>query len=196
MIYLLGGSGYVGHAYQAMLARKGVPFRNLRRAELDYTDGETLRTALLRDRPDFLINAAGYRRVDEAEADAEACRQVNVAGAVNLAAACRRRGLPLVTFSSDLVFSGRERRPYVEDDSPQPLNAYGAAKAEMERRVRELGAQGDRIWARDEADRAELEQQRSAVSSELTGLSRGRVAMTAYGVRGGVQAPMFQDRSC
>jgi hypothetical protein len=66
----------------------------------------------------------------------------------------------------------------------------------MEHAVRELGGQVDRIWARDEADKAELEQQRAAVSSELTGISRGRVAMSAYGVRRDVQAPMFQDRSC
>ena len=42
MIYLLGGSGYVGQAYQALLTRKGIPFRNLRRAELDYTNPATL----------------------------------------------------------------------------------------------------------------------------------------------------------
>ena len=41
MIYLLGGSGYVGHAYQALFKRKGIPFRNIARAELDYTDADT-----------------------------------------------------------------------------------------------------------------------------------------------------------
>lgn len=69
-------------------------------------------------------------------------------------------------------------------------------REKMEQRVRELGALVDRIWARDEADRAVLERQRSAVSSELTGISRGRVAMSAYGMRAAPQAPMFQDRSC
>jgi dTDP-4-dehydrorhamnose reductase len=60
MIYLLGGSGYVGQAYQALLTRKGIPFRNLRRADVDYTNPAVLRAALLRDKPAFLINAAGY----------------------------------------------------------------------------------------------------------------------------------------
>ena len=60
MIYLLGGSGYVGQAYQALLTRKGLPFRNLRRADVDYTNPTVLRAALLRDKPEFLINAAGY----------------------------------------------------------------------------------------------------------------------------------------
>ncbi len=60
MIYLLGGSGYVGHAYQALLTRKGIPFRNVRRSELDYAQPALLAAALKHDKPDFLINAAGY----------------------------------------------------------------------------------------------------------------------------------------
>lgn len=66
----------------------------------------------------------------------------------------------------------------------------------METKVRELGEMIDRIWASDDADRAALERQRSAVSSELSNLSRGRVAMSAYGVRPAGTGPMYQDRSC
>ena len=137
-LLIAGASGTLGRAFQRICDARGLASQLAGRPDLDITDPGSVDAVLRRVQPWAVINAAGYRRVDEAEADAEACRQVNVAGAVNLAAACRRRGLPLVTFSSDLVFSGRERRPYVEDDSPQPLNAYGAAKAEMERRVREL----------------------------------------------------------
>jgi dTDP-4-dehydrorhamnose reductase len=60
MIYLLGGSGYVGTAYQTLLKKKGISFRNLQRSEVDYTQPAILRAALLRDKPEFLINAAGY----------------------------------------------------------------------------------------------------------------------------------------
>ena len=60
MIYLLGGSGYVGTAYQDLLTRKGLAFRSIRRADLDYTQVSVLREALLRDKPQFLIHAAGY----------------------------------------------------------------------------------------------------------------------------------------
>jgi dTDP-4-dehydrorhamnose reductase len=61
-----------------------------------------------------------------------------VRGPVTLAAACRRRGIPFVTFSSDLVFDGRAGRPYTEEDEPHPLNVYGESKAEAERRVLDL----------------------------------------------------------
>jgi len=60
-------------------------------------------------------------------------------GAAVLAAACARHGVRLVTFSSDLVFDGRERKePYVETDEVSPLGVYGRSKAEAERLV--LGA--------------------------------------------------------
>ena len=59
MIYLLGGSGYVGWAYQSLLQRKGLAFRNLRRSDFDYSDPVALADLLRREKPDFLINAGG-----------------------------------------------------------------------------------------------------------------------------------------
>src|SRR5919202_1239038 len=61
--------------------------------------------------------------------------RANRDGAEMLASACADRGLPLVTFSSDLVFDGRRSTPYTEEDAPRPLNVYGRSKAEAERLV-------------------------------------------------------------
>lgn len=66
-----------------------------------------------------------------------------------LAAACAARGVRLVCFSSDLVFDGRKRAPYVEGDAVAPLSVYGAAKAEGERRI--LGAYSDALVVRSSA---------------------------------------------
>ena len=60
MIILLGGSGYVGLAYQKLFTRLGVPFRNLARKQVDYTDSHQLADLLAESRAEFLINAAGY----------------------------------------------------------------------------------------------------------------------------------------
>lgn len=49
----------VGRAYQSLLKRRDVSFRKLRRADIDCTKRETLRSAILRDTA-FLINAGGY----------------------------------------------------------------------------------------------------------------------------------------
>jgi dTDP-4-dehydrorhamnose reductase len=123
MIYLLGGSGYVGHAYQALLERKGIPFRNLRRAEVDYTNGEVLRAALLRDKPEFLINAAGYTgkpNVDACELHKQECLFGNAVLPGIVADACAAAGIPWGHVSSGCIYSGA--RPdgsgFREEDTP------------------------------------------------------------------------------
>ena len=123
MIYLLGGSGYVGQAYQALLTRKGIPFRNLRRADVDYTDPAVLRAALLRDKPEFLINSAGYTgkpNVDACELHKAECLFGNAVLPGRIAQACAEAGVPWGHVSSGCIYSGA--RPdgsgFQEDDTP------------------------------------------------------------------------------
>jgi dTDP-4-dehydrorhamnose reductase len=123
MIYLLGGSGYVGAAYQALLARKGIAFRNLRRAELDYTQPALLTAALRRDRPEFLINAAGYTgkpNVDACELHKGECLMGNAVLPGLVAQACADAGVPWGHVSSGCIFTGA--RPdgtgFTEADAP------------------------------------------------------------------------------
>jgi dTDP-4-dehydrorhamnose reductase len=137
-VLIIGSTGTLGRAFQRICEVRGLSAQLVGRRDVDITDPTRVDAILRRLEPWAVINAAGYVRVDEAEHDAEACRRANVTGPVNLAAACRRRGVPLVTFSSDLVFDGREGRAYVEDDETRPLNVYGQTKAEAERRVGEL----------------------------------------------------------
>ena len=123
MIYLLGGSGYVGQAYQALLSAKGIAFRSLRRAEVDYTNAETLRAALRRDQPEFLINAAGYTgkpNVDACELHKTECLFGNGVLPGIVAQACTDAGVPWGHVSSGCIFTGS--RPdgtgFTEADAP------------------------------------------------------------------------------
>ncbi len=123
MIYLLGGSGYVGHAYQALLTRKGIPFRNLRRADVDYTNPATLLAALRADRPEFLINAAGYTgkpNVDACELHKHECLFGNAVLPGIVAEACAAAGVPWGHVSSGCIYTGA--RPdgsgFTETDAP------------------------------------------------------------------------------
>lgn len=123
MIYLLGGSGYVGQAYQSLLTQKGIPFRNLRRAEVDYTDVGTLAAALKQDRPDFLINAAGYTgkpNVDACEDDKAACLFGNGVLPGRIAEACKSAGVPWGHVSSGCIFTGsrNDGSGFTEEDTP------------------------------------------------------------------------------
>lgn len=123
MIYLLGGSGYVGHAYQALLTRKGIPFRNLKRSELDYSDVGQLAAALKADRPAFLINAAGYTgkpNVDACELHKTECLFGNAVLPGRIAEACTAAGVPWGHVSSGCIYTGS--RPdgsgFTEADAP------------------------------------------------------------------------------
>ncbi len=137
-LLIVGRTGTLGSAFHRICEHRGLAFRVVGRPEVDITDPSSVHSLVRRVEPWAVINAAGYVRVDDAERDAEACRRANVLGAVNLAATCRRQGIPLVTFSSDLVFDGGKHRPYTEFDETRPLNVYGSTKAEAERRVLEL----------------------------------------------------------
>jgi dTDP-4-dehydrorhamnose reductase len=123
MIYLLGGSGYVGQAYQTLFTAKGIPFKNLRRADLDYTDVATLTAALRAGRPAFLINAAGYTgkpNVDACELDKTNCLFGNAILPGRIAEACAAAGVPWGHVSSGCIFTGK--RPdgtgFTETDAP------------------------------------------------------------------------------
>jgi dTDP-4-dehydrorhamnose reductase len=123
MIYLLGGSGYVGQAYQSLLTRKGIVFRNLRRTELDYTNPVVLAAALKADRPHFLINAAGYTgkpNVDACELHKTECLFGNAVLPGIVAQACAEAGVPWGHVSSGCIFTGA--RPdgtgFSETDAP------------------------------------------------------------------------------
>ena len=88
------------------------------------------------EQPDLVLHAAAWTDVDGAEDDPQTAAAVNVGGTANAAAL----GAPLVYFSSDYVFDGRKREPYVESDPPNPQSAYGRSKLYGE------GAAGERSW--------------------------------------------------
>jgi dTDP-4-dehydrorhamnose reductase len=123
MIYLLGGSGYVGLAYQDLLKKKGIPFNNLRRSDLDYGDAAALTAALKRDRPSFLINAAGYTgkpNVDACELDKTNCLFGNAVLPGRIAEACELAGVPWGHVSSGCIFTGKraDGTGFTEEDAP------------------------------------------------------------------------------
>jgi dTDP-4-dehydrorhamnose reductase len=134
-LLLVGAAGTLGHAFTRLARERGLTLVALTRADLDITNAAAVTACLDRHRPWAVINAAGWVRVDDAEAARDACRQVNVIGAEVLAAAAADRALPYCTFSSDLVFGSDRSRPFVESDVTTPANWYGHTKAEAERRV-------------------------------------------------------------
>jgi dTDP-4-dehydrorhamnose reductase len=137
-ILVTGATGTLGTAFGRICEARELACRLCSRGEVDIASAWSVERMLEALRPWAVVNAAGYVRVDDAEADPECCHRENVGGPETLARACARLGLPLVTYSTDLVFDGLLRRPYVETDSIAPLNVYGESKARAEQRVLEL----------------------------------------------------------
>jgi dTDP-4-dehydrorhamnose reductase len=103
--------------------------------EADGRDADALdvTSPTLEYRPELVLHAAAWTDVDGAEERPDEAAAVNVTGTRNVAAL----GAPLVYYSTDYVFDGANRRPYVESDEPRPLSVYGRTKLEGEREVHE-----------------------------------------------------------
>ena len=139
-LLITGATGTLGRAFSKICAHRGLPHVLTSRAELDICDEESIAAALDRYKPWAVINTAGFVRTWEAEEKSDECFRANVTGPELLARACKLHGLPLVTFSSDLVFDGKLGRSYVEPDRPAPTCEYGRSKAEAEARLMEFDA--------------------------------------------------------
>jgi dTDP-4-dehydrorhamnose reductase len=126
-VIITGAGGQLGHA----LAESFPEARALTRAEWDVTfpPPEGLD-------PSLVLHAAAWTDVDGAEDDPQSAAAVNVGGTLNVAAL----EVPVVAWSTDYVFDGTKREPYLESDSPSPLGAYGRTKLHGE------AAAGDLAW--------------------------------------------------
>ena len=138
LILLLGAQGQVGQTLQQQ-APAHWPLRALGREGLDLEDPAAIRAVLNQHRPRILINAAAYTAVDQAEAEPGRCWQVNSHAVQQLAAWCAAHGSWLVHFSTDYVFDGQKNHPYCEQDTPHPLNVYGASKRAGEQAIAASG---------------------------------------------------------
>jgi len=132
---IIGARGTLGRAFARLCDLRGIQYHLLTRQEMDITDPVSVDAALTQLHPWAVVNAAGYVRVDDAEREPDACLRVNAQGPAILAASCARQGVPLLTFSSDLVFDGACTTPYLESNAVAPLNVYGRSKVEAEVRV-------------------------------------------------------------
>lgn len=134
-IVVTGASSALADAVARLCDMRGLPCRLLGHTDVDIADDASVAAVLDHLNPWAVVNAADYAHVDAAEREPEACFRVNATGPAVLAAACARRGVALLTFSSDLVFDGRRDTPYVESDSVAPRGVYGRSKAAAEARV-------------------------------------------------------------
>ncbi|MFA5487978.1 MAG: dTDP-4-dehydrorhamnose reductase [Candidimonas sp.] len=139
-ILLFGGSGQIGAALRHSLAHAAT-VSHPDSAAADLEQPASLERALAGHRPDIIVNAAAYTAVDQAERDAERARRINGDAVRIMAEYASTNGALLVHYSSDYVFDGRKQTAYTEDDTPNPLNAYGRSKLLAEQAIAASGCQ-------------------------------------------------------
>jgi dTDP-4-dehydrorhamnose reductase len=135
-----GTSDPLGSAFAKACELRGIPYRLLSLELSDIRDKDTLHALFTTLKPWAVINTASYEHTDEAESDPDACFELNTHWPSRLAAVCETYQLPLLTFSSHLVFDGRANRVYTESSQSNPLSVYGLSKAEAEKKVLQLHA--------------------------------------------------------
>jgi dTDP-4-dehydrorhamnose reductase len=137
-IVVTGATGQIGYEAVRELAPLGTVV-GLTRADLDLANPSAIRQTIRTLRPRVIVNAAAYTAVDRAESQRELCAAINADAPAVLAEEARRLGALLVHYSTDYVFDGSKRSPYVEEDLPAPLSVYGATKLAGEQAIQAAG---------------------------------------------------------
>lgn len=140
-ILITGAEGQLGRSMADQLqSRPDIQMLAFNRHQLDITSAPAVAKTLSQEQPDMVINTAAYTQVDRAELETKQAHRVNSAGSANLANSCAQTNIPLIHFSTDYVFDGKNAC-YKESDRPSPIGVYGASKLAGERAIEEMCSQ-------------------------------------------------------
>jgi dTDP-4-dehydrorhamnose reductase len=137
-ILLTGKNGQVGWELAHALEPLGEVIA-FDRGGLDLAVPDQIVSVVRSVRPEVLINAAAYTAVDRAESEPDAAHAINAVAVAILAEEARRARALLIHYSTDYIFDGTKDTPYVEEDHPNPLNAYGRSKLAGEQAIHDIG---------------------------------------------------------
>ncbi len=137
-VLIIGANGMLGKDLVKALSDSSLEFLGLGKPDLDISDPLATEKKLLEIRPSVVILSAAYTLVDNCEDQKDLANLINGDGAKNVALACKKIEAILLYISTDYVFDGSKDGPYLEDDQPAPINAYGKSKLLGENNVREI----------------------------------------------------------
>ena len=137
-ILIFGRVGQVGWELRHKLACLG-QVSNIDYPEIDFSKPDTVRKAIREAQPTMIVNAAAYTAVDKAEATPEPAWALNATGPGMIAEEAKRLGALMVHYSTDYVYDGSKQGPWVETDSPNPLNVYGETKLAGDEAIEAVG---------------------------------------------------------
>jgi len=137
-ILLLGNTGQLGWELERTLA----PLGELHACDypiVDLANLDSIRQIIHQCNPQVIINAAAYTSVDRAESEPDLANAINAVAPAIIAEDALKTGAAFIHFSTDYVFDGSKSAPYLETDTPNPLNVYGHTKLSGEQKVQQIG---------------------------------------------------------
>jgi dTDP-4-dehydrorhamnose reductase len=137
-ILLFGKNGQLGWEFQRTLPLLG-ELTKVDADELDLTDENGLSALIRATAPQIIVNASAYTAVDKAETEADLAHAINARAPQIMSQEALRLNALLVHFSTDYVFDGAKSAAYTENDTPNPLNAYGRGKLAGEQAIQRVG---------------------------------------------------------
>jgi dTDP-4-dehydrorhamnose reductase len=137
-VTIFGATGLLGKELVAQWAQPNDEVVGLGSRDADIRDAGQVRAVVERTQPEWIVNAAAYTDVDGCEINRELAFAVNCQGAVNIAAAAKKRGARLISLSTDYVFDGLSSQPYETTAPRAPRSVYGNSKAQAEERIAEI----------------------------------------------------------
>lgn len=139
-LLIFGKNGQLARALQRSLKARETPFSCFGRDTLDLTAQPEHSAALIHKiQPRAVINASAFTDVDGAETQSDPANALNAKAPAAMAKACHSANIPFIHISTDYVFDGSKKGPYIPSDNCNPLNAYGKSKAAGERAVMAAG---------------------------------------------------------
>jgi dTDP-4-dehydrorhamnose reductase len=127
-ILVIGKNGQVGSALLQIAKEKNIEAIGVGKEDLDVTNKKTIETVIKKERPTVVVNTSAFHVVPQCESSPQEAFLVNAVAVKNLADICSNFKIRLVHFSTDKIFDGDKKNPYLETDRPNPLQMYGISK--------------------------------------------------------------------
>lgn len=134
-VIVIGSNGQLGSDLLITLGTFSQVF-GLTHDQIEISNIDSVSKAISELKPDIVINTAAYHNVPECEKNPLTSFEINAVGALNLARVCADKKIQLVHYSTDYVFDGEKKVPYLETDNANPLNIYGSSKLAGEQLIR------------------------------------------------------------
>ena len=127
-VLLTGADGMLAKDFRPILEQNGYDVISKNKAEMDITDLNQVESIFSIINPNIVVHCAAYTKVDDAEENPELADKVNHVGTENIAKLCAKYNSLLIYISTDYVFDGKSKTPYLPDSTPNPINIYGKTK--------------------------------------------------------------------